>query len=436
MNAPPPEHQKSKEQHSGFEHQKLQHHDEIRLIQLLPARRGSVVRFRLVHSRLDQPSRPPYTAISYVWGSQDHLTPVECVDDGGSIWVTQNCQAVLAELRHSFAEGLFWIDAISIDQSRTTERNHQVLLMKRIYSNAARVLTYLGDGPLRITALLHRMRRPIKQTQTSNRLPREPNCYPSGNSTQLRKAWSIDDSECMIIFLRHPYWRRMWVVQEICSATRLEIMYNGEVYDEALVRTIVSIRGTVMGTPLWFPLPLTALIRDPTSRWQWDLWTLLTFTRTFSTSDMRDRVIALLGIAEQTDELLKELLADYDTDTDRLFQRLIVYFFLQVVGIQPCQVFKDVSALGCGLDVSSLQVSSTDQPELEHVLRLPNLGGATSQTQDGSTHTGHPPGTVYSDVYSVLQLMSLWRRSHEFFDTSLPFEDVESVSYEDGYGGA
>lgn len=40
---------------------------------------------------------------------------------------------------------LLWVDAICIDQRRVMERNHQVPLMRDIYSQATRVLVWLGD---------------------------------------------------------------------------------------------------------------------------------------------------------------------------------------------------------------------------------------------------------------------------------------------------
>lgn len=53
--------------------------------------------------------------------------------------VTTNLEATLRYLRHDFVERIFWIDAICIDQSNIEERNHQVPLMKAIYSNAVAV---------------------------------------------------------------------------------------------------------------------------------------------------------------------------------------------------------------------------------------------------------------------------------------------------------
>jgi hypothetical protein len=58
--------------------------------------------------------------------------------------VTANLEAALRYLRHELTVCILWIDAICIDQSNIEERNHQVPLMKTIYSNATAVRVWLG----------------------------------------------------------------------------------------------------------------------------------------------------------------------------------------------------------------------------------------------------------------------------------------------------
>lgn len=54
-------------------------------------------------------------------------------------------------LRHCKSARTIWVDAICINQSDVKERNHQVHIMQRIYTNAASVVVWLGpaDGSSR-----------------------------------------------------------------------------------------------------------------------------------------------------------------------------------------------------------------------------------------------------------------------------------------------
>lgn len=50
----------------------------------------------------------------------------------------------LDEMRLSHNFGLYWTDAICIDQSNVQEHKHQVQMMRQIYSRAESVIVWLG----------------------------------------------------------------------------------------------------------------------------------------------------------------------------------------------------------------------------------------------------------------------------------------------------
>ena len=76
---------------------------------------------------------PAYTALSYTWGKGKNEKTISV--DGCSVVVRRNLWDFLSQMRDRQEWGrLFWIDALSIDQSSTEERNHQVKLMADIYS--------------------------------------------------------------------------------------------------------------------------------------------------------------------------------------------------------------------------------------------------------------------------------------------------------------
>lgn len=59
--------------------------------------------------------------------------------------VTEVLYTALQYLRDGQSSQVMWIDAICINQADLDERRHQVQLMKHIYSDAVRVLVWLGE---------------------------------------------------------------------------------------------------------------------------------------------------------------------------------------------------------------------------------------------------------------------------------------------------
>lgn len=288
------------------------------------------------------------------------------------------------------------------------------------------MIVFLGDGPQQTTSLLRKITESNPRSCVPHSRPQDCDVYNAKVSAITDYSWTIEDTDLIAEFLRNPYWRRMWIVQEVYAARKLEVMFNKELYDEILLHRIVSIRSSVMNTPLWFPLPLTILIRQPTSQWTWDLWTLLTFTRVFSTSDARDRVIAILGIAEGIDAPLKEVLADYDCGADHLYQKLTLFFFLEVIGMHLRKAFSDKQSLGLVLDSSYLQESTEKKNSPTHILQTQT---AKHWTLERRTIVPHPNSRIVmiSNTLSHSEFEHLWLRCHDWLDPDLPFADSLKV---------
>ncbi|KAH7068522.1 heterokaryon incompatibility protein-domain-containing protein [Paraphoma chrysanthemicola] len=88
---------------------------------------------------------PEYTALSYVWGDETSKVPITC--DGKSISVTSNLHDALEEVCERKGKTRLWADALCINQQDNLEKNKQVAMMATIYSNAAKVLVWLGPDP-------------------------------------------------------------------------------------------------------------------------------------------------------------------------------------------------------------------------------------------------------------------------------------------------
>ncbi|KAL1614391.1 hypothetical protein SLS56_012118 [Neofusicoccum ribis] len=128
----------------------------------------------------DEGMHPPYTCLSYTWGSPfPPSTPLSSqygADtgtkgpyltisvDGEEIAVTRSLCEALHQLRQSVPGKLqpIWIDAICIDQRHpegNVERGKQVAMMDRIYSTAEHVLVWLGPTNHHAASAIPALRR-------------------------------------------------------------------------------------------------------------------------------------------------------------------------------------------------------------------------------------------------------------------------------------
>jgi hypothetical protein len=121
--------------------------DAFRLLKVLPGVWDAPIQCILIHHIRSAP-RIPYEALSYTWGD---FNPTEEIFINGRLFlVTPNLKSALQNLRsdNMSTKGIrtLWIDAICIDQSELSERNHQVRQMQEIYAGAERVLVWLGPA--------------------------------------------------------------------------------------------------------------------------------------------------------------------------------------------------------------------------------------------------------------------------------------------------
>lgn len=163
---------------SEYKHTRLSSPSSIRLLTLLPSPNFSSPVHCEIHEVSLDDDEIEYEALSYVWGEP---TPGHFVYINGnqSLQVTPNCLEALrylrpktswfanvvrrGRIRNSTSKGrVLWVDAICIDQTpssdSTEERNHQVTRMDAIYSQATRVLAWLGPGDDSTPRLLRRLR--------------------------------------------------------------------------------------------------------------------------------------------------------------------------------------------------------------------------------------------------------------------------------------
>jgi hypothetical protein len=166
---------------------------QIRLLLLKPGAFHEVIRLHLFTAELGK--LPRYEALSYVWGEDISEAPV-VVGNGLRVCLTANLELALRYLRHPLNARTLWVDAVCIDQCHIEERNHQVNMMRTIYSSADRVLVWLGAPEPDSDFVMDAINSTIQ--------------VPPSERLRLRFALR---SLC-----ERPWFFRIWVVQELVVA--------------------------------------------------------------------------------------------------------------------------------------------------------------------------------------------------------------------------
>lgn len=261
----------STESSSGFKHgRSLRKADEeIRLLRISPAIfHSSPLRCKLIYTSLG--SQPTYKALSYTWGSpyseKQSWRPVPSLGearlfiDDQPVNITANLNSALRYLRPQKEELILWVDALCINQDDNEEKTWQVQQMRRVYEIAISTIVWLGppsDGSDVAIEALCAMRRFALQTQHQHRLPdsgmvdmtqveedETPRSYAdlviAGSFGQLFKK-PVQSSfklppypiEEVAALLERGWWSRVWVLQELVLAKRVDFVCGAKVMPDA-----------------------------------------------------------------------------------------------------------------------------------------------------------------------------------------------------------
>lgn len=96
--------------------------NSIRLVVLEPigGNHNSEIKCRITHTTFG--AKPVYKALSYTWGDETLKRTIKI--DGCHFAVSNNLYEAVSHLRRTWDERTFWIDAISINQMDTDEKNN------------------------------------------------------------------------------------------------------------------------------------------------------------------------------------------------------------------------------------------------------------------------------------------------------------------------
>jgi hypothetical protein len=148
--------------------------------------------------------------------------------NGQGVYIKSNFYQALVQIRKT-RPGLYWIDAICINQSDTVERGQQVQMMDQIYSSAAQVTIWLGTCPQIFAPGVENL---VSLAKTG--FPPEPKDIISKRFIYSRvgttSVWHL--VLCIVFLVTRKWFKRLWVLQELCLA-RQATFFLGEYQFEA-----------------------------------------------------------------------------------------------------------------------------------------------------------------------------------------------------------
>ena len=327
-------------------HPLTNHESDLRLVEIQHGQQNDDLRCT-IYTRRSLVS-PSYQALSYVWGDGPRKVPLYLNEK--IFLVTPNLEAALRNIRCSTSEARrkqlpLWIDAMCINQEDSNERDKQVRRMKLIYQQAERVLIWLGNyiEPCDETYRFDVGRFDVGRVEENSEAKARSAIVLA---LALKQAPTIqDDSEVSIgledithsqdlqvwaqlsrLFHR-PWFERLWIIQEL-AVSRTAVVLWGRIQTpwQTLERAAKFILrpGEALLTPhvrKLFPLIGAARITQVSlqSMFNVDTTNILTIlhnTQNTKCSDPRDRLYAILGVVDDT----QDIDIDYSIPVDQVYR--------------------------------------------------------------------------------------------------------------------
>ncbi|KAI4862259.1 HET-domain-containing protein [Hypoxylon rubiginosum] len=203
---------------SGFKYDAIDAATQARLLRVTP---GSMD-FSLETFNLSDLPSTRYCALSYIWGSAEYTENIYEINVGGQcFYVRRNLYEFLTTSARNRVGGLLFIDAICINQLDSAERRAQVKEMARVYRNANLVVAWLGTPKTR------------EQDDSLESLSQ-------AGIDKHHSEFTAEQWEGFRYLSYHPYWSRVWIVQEVLLARSVTIWCGHHVFPSRLFAGIPS----------------------------------------------------------------------------------------------------------------------------------------------------------------------------------------------------
>ena len=339
-----------------FVHAPLAWSSQLRLIEVLPARKDETISVR-IHQPVDATdTTTPYTALSYTWGDPEDTVPI-CVD-GKPFHITCNLDAALRRFREDlpiaiptdslFMQGatapwpsnLLWVDALSIDQSNNAEKSAYVARMSSIYTSATAVLAWIGPEEHSSPLAFDKIRTALSRYHAMTG-PKPPEAVPRWAAAMLADELMLceddeDDAkvwEAVQALFDREWWSRMWIAQEastsaptwvVCGREGMEL---GDVLTFAVLMGINEQDDEDAASHVYeissFVYALHTLRSQRSKASESELLDTLISCRHHDATDPRDKVYGVLGMVSPRSSA--RLLPDYGKDLVDVYTDVVQY---------------------------------------------------------------------------------------------------------------
>lgn len=356
---------------------------EIRLLKIKPAPFDAKIEGQLFHTSLDDPC--PYEALSYRWGAMEFSEPITL--DGQPFHITKSLDEALRHLRDESEARTLWVDAVCINQADTSERNHQVSLMRDIYARCTADLAWLGpsagpqeqdareecSGDPELSLGLELMRKIAQRDEGTLAALRYCESKPFGWRDELVLEY---DKQRLLdaAFLHAPLWKRIWVMQELSCAPRVVLVAGKTTLDWDLVANFLGDTPysdafhlvwshNSLHPAVFYTFEIAQIIQEQRNivrdvaagNHKSSLMDVLAGFKFASSTDPRDKIFGLLGLVSE-DHAIK---VDYNKTAAQIFT-------------DTCRFFIDSSG---NLDIicqSPWQPEESSVPETRQTDKLPS----------------------------------------------------------------
>ncbi|KAI1353494.1 putative heterokaryon incompatibility protein [Xylaria sp. FL0043] len=307
---------------------------QIRLLKLSSSTPWNPIRCELKAVHLDKV--PEFETISYTWGSQ--LGMKSLIVNGRRLRVSERVYDILHDRASYLKTRYIWIDSICINQEDDNEKSSQVQLMKKIYGFSHHTVIWLGYAPDASDAigLLAHLQRRMNFDDPVERASRP--------LTELK----IDDSRWpgLVRLIKHDYWFRCWVIQEIAVSKHVIISYGKELITWDYFSSLIQLVFTTDPNSIWHiskiywhkddapptdaGLQIAALVgirQEFRAKQSIGLFDLLIASINSTATDPRDNIYAVQGISTAADS--GDIIPDYSSTIERPFLETTYYLLRQ-----------------------------------------------------------------------------------------------------------
>ncbi|RBR19912.1 hypothetical protein FVER53590_12222 [Fusarium verticillioides] len=306
-----------------------------------------------------------FEAISYQW-SEGGNQKASMRLGGEKISINAYLRNILLHLRLEQHIRVVWTDALCINQSDHEERRQQVSIMQRIYSQAFRVIGFVGKDYTHASMCFNAIKA-LTSAWFEVRKNLDQNDRSSSSSDNIYGCVQNEASMGRIVEVyQSGYWKRLWVVQELVSSRRAIIRWG----DAEISWTLLGLATTLIRnnkrlmtifnrvskskkSPGPFQGGLDArtglmnaylMYRMSSTQFRGDSMSfldVLRLTRNFDVSERLDRIYAILGLPSQhTGPGRTHIPPDYRLLPDGLYSR--VFYWVYQTHENPLEILSAV----------------------------------------------------------------------------------------------